>query len=136
MGLGKNDLNTAGQSRIVHPLVETITKGQALQAAGQSHIVHVHFVMNFTNSSACENHSSFFWASIFQLFQPFESANLRKSSSHLNHLVFLGRFILRWAKISTSILHHSLSRHSVARLAKRIPFMRATWPAHKNLFRI
>ena len=40
MGLGTNDLYTAGQSRIVHALVETITKGQALQAAGQSRIVH------------------------------------------------------------------------------------------------
>ena len=33
-------LQAAGQSHIVNPLVEKSAKGQALQAAGQSHIVH------------------------------------------------------------------------------------------------
>ena len=33
-------LQDAGQSHIVHALVETNAKGQALQAAGQSHIIY------------------------------------------------------------------------------------------------
>ena len=33
-------LQAAGQSHIVHALVETAATGQALQDAGQSHIVH------------------------------------------------------------------------------------------------
>ena len=33
-------LQAAGQSHIIYALVEMITKGQALQAAGQSYFVH------------------------------------------------------------------------------------------------
>ena len=109
-------------------------EGRGLLGSSLSHLKTL-----LTKSSTCECHHealpsvSLFLASSFQHCRPFCAAYLLRSSSQRNHLVRLGRFILKCAIVSTSSRQHSLSRHSVTRRARRAGSIRTTCPAHLSL---